>query len=280
MLKLFEYAPQREALLKSLAAAATPDSVLEHLRGLFTLHDFDVYFGTLKNPHVFEVLKRAGAFALGDSELNYWPQASYLQSIAEAQSANVSTLLTSLKETTPGVTRQLLLVALALNDEAFGKVMRKAKWVRDRPDIAFLDPVTNALSRLGSLGEESVLFGIAKHLFDVDLEPERPGLYPFDRPQAVPVIVSSPFESVLDSVPGILARVFPVRTLKFLMAILDHVITEEGFDEYDHHGFWFQDFLDESTARYDIKEQLLNGDQRTQSACGRRRLDEARKYHG
>lgn len=257
LLRLFEYAPKREARIRSLARVAAPDNVREHLRELYTLHDVDTYYGELANPQVFDALNEERAFLLSETTTyNYWPQGAYLQRIAPERPDKVAGVLRSLKiAAPPGITRQLFLIALALDQGWFVKVMKAARWARAGVDISFLGPLGQALSRLAALRQEAPLFGIARSLFRFKAEPGRPGLYSFDRPRATP-IAGSTFESVLETVPVILATVDPVRALKFLMSSLDEVVVLEGFNQYEHFGFWFTDFMSDDTPRYDIKAQL------------------------
>lgn len=256
ILRVFEYAPQRERRVKALATAASAETVVTHLRELVTLHDVDVYFGTLSDPGLFGVLKAADAFSLDDTTLNYWPQGAYLLTIAGALPEDVDALLRSLGATTSGITRQLITIALALSDDAFVNVMSRSKWLQRNPSIEFLDPLVKALSRLADLSEEQPLLKIAGRLLRVEAETVERPLFKFERIRAKPVLDTDAFEEKLGEVVAIVARVSPVRALRLLRDLLDRVITIEGYDAYDHHGFWYADFLSDKVSRYDVKAQV------------------------
>ncbi len=256
ILGLFAHAPERERDLKALASAATASTVLDHLFRVFTLHDLDVYFGSLNEPAVFDTLKNAGQFDINGLTLNYWPQGAYLRNIVTDLPEDISVLVRNLPETTPGITRQLLDITMRLPDGPFVKVMRKGKWLLCQTAMEFVAPLLRALARLADLGEEGALFRIAAVLFRIDVEPSTPALSWRNREQAVPAMESHSFETILETAPVTLARVSPFRTLDLLKTTLDRVITIEGYDSYEHHGFWYNNLLDDEARRYDLKTQL------------------------
>lgn len=252
--KVFEYAGLRERRILALAQAATTTSLEANLRELVTVHDKDVFFTNLADQACFALLDKLGEFVVNHNHY-FWPQGPYVLRCAKTIPQDVAALLRRLPPTTPGVTRQMFDIAMALPDDGFIRVMERSKWLRVDASAFFLDPLLKAMERLARLGAIKPLFSRARRLLDVTGESIGWSWETAGRQTAKPVLDRGDFEDILEKASATLYGADPMRTLEFLRMLLDRVIDIEGYD-YEHHGFWYTNLLESSEPHYDVKTQV------------------------
>jgi hypothetical protein len=251
---VFEYAAEREERIIALAAAATRETLAADVLQLVSLHDKDVFFSRLTDPTFFAKLDELGEFT-SDHDLHFWPQGDYVRRMATIIPADVEPVLRRLRPTTPGVTRTMLEIALALPDDLFVNVMTRAKWLQVDSSAWFLDPMLAVMRRLAALRAIDPLLARARRLLDVVGEPSKWSSLTGERMSATPKLDGAHFADLVDTIAELLRTADPMRAIDFFRQRLDCVIELEGY-AYDHYGFWSSNLLDPDEVPFDVKMQL------------------------
>lgn len=257
VLRVFQYAPDREERVRHRALAATPETILRDVRELVTLHDHYVFFQALSGPGVLDALDKANLFTIpAEDSPVYWPPGDYLVNVAEAEPAKVAQIVAALKPAYAGTRYQILQGVLKLPDADLVEVARGAPWLRETPTMRYLGEYVDLVRRVAEAGEVDLATTYALRVLRLTEEAPASDIPGFDHPRAVPAVGVTDYERMLGGLVTALRTMDPLAVLTLLADKLDAALRIERYEQYDWGTPSLRDMLARESSYHDAKTQL------------------------